>query len=220
MKYTISIAEKKEITKDVLEFSFKKPAGFKYKAGQYIGINLPVSDKRAENFKSFSLSSAPWEKHLVVTLRRGPSLFKQKIDSLKKGDTIDIEGPFGNFIIRPGDNDKRLVFLARGIGITPFISIFKNSIATKQYMTLFYETRSFGEPIYYYELLEMQKKNPYFHYLPFVPLPMQAKAFFSSPENLIFLCGSDKAVASYKALLQQAEINKKQIRVEAFEGYM
>lgn len=50
--------------------------------------------------------------------------FTKKMKSLEKGDTLYIDGPYGVFT-QEGHNNKPKVFIAGGIGITPFVEAIK-----------------------------------------------------------------------------------------------
>lgn len=218
----LTLIGKRTVAQDTIEFEFEKPKGFKYKAGQYIGIDLPIGKTKVENIKSFSLSSAPYEPTLTVTMRINPNPYKQYMAKLEKGDKINIQGPFGNFTIRKGDEKKSIFFFAQGIGITPFYSVIKQNIhdKAKQPLMLFYENKTFESTAYSEELAELRRQDKLFAYVPFIPLPMQMEVIDIHPsEKLYFLCGSENAVLKYKQLLDKANIDRKQIRVEEFPGY-
>ena len=68
-------------------------------------------------------------------------VFDTIVKGLKKGDEVKMEGPFGNFII--GDN-KEPVFIAGGVGITPFMSMLKDNSENKikRKITLIYASKT------------------------------------------------------------------------------
>lgn len=221
-EYTVTIIDKQTIAQDTIELWFTMPEGFVYKAGQYIGIDMPVGKTKSENLKSFSLSTPPYRKLLATTMRLTGSPYKKLIEKLKNGDKIKIQGPYGNFIIRDGDEDAKIRFFAQGIGITPFISIIRENTwyKKKQYMMLFYQNHSFETTAYLEELTLTQQQNSYFNFAPFIPLPAQVELMEKiAGKGLYFLCGSEFAVTAYKEILRLANVDKKQIRVEEFPGY-
>jgi len=72
--------------------------------------------------RHFTISSSPTEGNLLrlTTRIRETSGYKKTLDSLKIGEIIEGEGPSGTFIFDEAEIDKNHMFLAGGIGITPF----------------------------------------------------------------------------------------------------
>lgn len=110
----------------IQSFLFRKPAHFRYTAGQFIELYLPhdIADDRGQK-RWFTLSSSPTEDHLMITTRGyggDSSSFKQQLFALKPGDSVEMSDPMGDFVL-PKDTHIPLVFVAGGIGVTPFRSI-------------------------------------------------------------------------------------------------
>jgi len=106
---------------DVVSFWFKPQAGFSYQAGDYTELSLGlagIADRRW-----LSLASAPFESKLQFTVKIGnpASPFKQALQNLKKGQIVYLSPPMGNF--NAPDRPDKLLFLAGGVGITPFRSL-------------------------------------------------------------------------------------------------
>jgi len=93
---------------------------FAFLPGQWIWVKL------SENLKHhFTISSSPTEKKLQFTTKfREESDYKKFLWIMKVGDSIDIAGPHGEFILTDADTKPRLL-LAGGMGITPFRSMLK-----------------------------------------------------------------------------------------------
>ncbi len=113
------------VARDTVAFSFKKPNSYQYIPGQFIELYLPHKnyDDRGEK-RWFTLSSSPNEKYLTITTKNSnkPSSFKKLLFNLKIDDTIHISEPMGDFVL-PRNSDKPLLFVAGGIGVTPFRSM-------------------------------------------------------------------------------------------------
>lgn len=111
---------------DVASFLFEPPAGFAWRPGQYLHWLLPhpeADDRGADRY--FTVSSAPHERHVALTTRfageRG-STFKHALRELKPGDEVEIDGEAsGKFVLEELEGPH--VFVAGGIGITPFRAI-------------------------------------------------------------------------------------------------
>jgi len=105
---------------EIVSFRFKPEKPLVWQAGQYLQYTLHVSGEPIEHF--FTIASAPYEKEMMITTRvHAESPFKQTLNMMEPGDTIDAIGLDGDFVWR--DSDRPLIFIAGGIGITPFHSM-------------------------------------------------------------------------------------------------
>lgn len=101
--------------------------------GQYIYITLSklnYPDERGST-RHFTISASPTEgKQVRVTMRmRQTSGYKKSLDELPIGSIVEGKGPQGTFTF--SEETKNNVFLAGGIGITPFRSMIKYNIDKK-----------------------------------------------------------------------------------------
>lgn len=108
-------------TGDVFTVAVKPPEGFCFKAGQFCFLRIDKGRLYARH--PFTISSAPHEEMLRFTIK-DTGAFTKEAGKLKKGDAISVEGPYGRFYLR--DNKKDLIFIAGGVGITPFLSLLKD----------------------------------------------------------------------------------------------
>jgi ferredoxin-NADP reductase len=91
---------------------------FRYLCNQAVRVALPGVEDPWGAARTFSMSSSPSEEGLIsVTCRISDTPFKQALARLRPGDTADVFGPLGLFLFDP---TRPSVFLAGGIGITPF----------------------------------------------------------------------------------------------------
>lgn len=96
-----------------------------WQAGQYAIYKIPHNnpDNRGET-RIFTISSAPFQKKVMLTTNYSyeeSSSFKKALFAKKIGDEVEILKIDGKFTVN--NNAKKLVFIAGGIGITPFHSI-------------------------------------------------------------------------------------------------
>src|SRR3989344_5536719 len=116
----LKILEVKEIVDFTKSFVLEKPENFDYLPGQHIFVEIAP-----ENGKPFSLVSSPTQDFLeFATIIRKDSPFKQELNSLQLGDELIVSGPYGKKFYYE-DEEKDIVFIAGGIGITPFIGILR-----------------------------------------------------------------------------------------------
>lgn len=124
----IKLIDKKWVAENTLEFTFRKPSGFDYKAGQYAILELinPKYNELEIPHRALSFVSHPNEDNLRFSMRLSDSSYKRSLNEVKIGEHCKIYGPIGNFttdqIVTPKQD---IVFIVSGIGITPIIPLMK-----------------------------------------------------------------------------------------------
>jgi ferredoxin-NADP reductase len=134
--------------------------GFRYLSNQAIRLALPGVDDPWGAVRSLSLSSSPSEAgRLSVTCKISDTPFKQALARLRPGDTAEVYGPLGLFLL---DRDRPSVFLAGGIGITPFRGMMRYSADTGdlQERRLLYSARVPEELVFRNELDMISEVSP------------------------------------------------------------
>uniref|UniRef100_UPI0034A003B8 FAD-dependent oxidoreductase n=1 Tax=Saccharibacillus sp. CPCC 101409 TaxID=3058041 RepID=UPI0034A003B8 len=204
-------------------FVFDKDKDLSWKAGQY-GLFSIKHKKIKKGTKPFSLSSAPAEDAVRITTKIAgePSEFKQALLEMERGTKIGMSGPLGPFYLK--DRGPAL-FVAGGMGITPFRSIIKQLHLTGtgagMSVRLLYLD---GEKSYIYrsELGEKAGDSPisvsylasrdelYGEIDEYAALHEDGKYFVAGPRSLV------DAVSVY---LQTKKVPKRNIAKDAFFGY-
>ncbi|HEX8931698.1 MAG TPA: RnfABCDGE type electron transport complex subunit D [Patescibacteria group bacterium] len=151
-KLVAAVHEKVQTTPGMVDFIFLPEKKIKFLPGQYMEWTLPHknTDERG-NRRYFTIASSPTEDTLRLGVKFYPnsSSFKKSLLTMGKNDLI-VGGQISGDFVLPKDETKRLVFIAGGIGITPFRSIVKYLLDTKQKrpITLFYVNKTEDEIIY------------------------------------------------------------------------
>lgn len=122
------IKEKTEVAEGTLKVVFEVLEEFpKFKAGQYFFVALPklsYPDERGPR-RQFSIVNSPNEKGVLsLTTRLSDSGFKKTLKELPVGSEVEV-GPIAGIFTLPEQFTQPLVFIAGGIGITPFMSMLK-----------------------------------------------------------------------------------------------
>ncbi|MDB5164100.1 MAG: hypothetical protein JWS12_718 [Candidatus Saccharibacteria bacterium] len=116
------------IGKNIHRFWFRPPPTIDYIAGQFIELHLPHPNPDERGIKHwFTLSSSPTEELLFITTKFTPeksSTFKLTLKDLRPGTKVTMVEPEGDFVL-PNDANQALIFVAGGIGITPYRSMIK-----------------------------------------------------------------------------------------------
>ncbi len=133
---------------------------FSFQPGQYAAISYS-RNHRPSVARCFSIVSSPTDQHILQFSMRTRGKYTSALAKLKQGDEVRVRGPFGGFIF-DSDRDKNAVFIAGGIGITPFMSMmqFATQLRIASNITLLYGVANQDDIPFYDELTAMQKANP------------------------------------------------------------
>ena len=125
---------------DVVTLKFSSSEAPPFTPGQFVNIYF-LDDRCGGQGKPYSISSVPSDDFLNVTVKKVGG-FSGALHDLKIGERVKISSPQGYFY--PEDEMKDVVFLAGGIGITPFYSIIKNNFdnKTNKNIFLFYSNKT------------------------------------------------------------------------------
>ena len=121
MEHKVKIADKKQLTHDVIQFTLEKPEGFSYTAGQAIEATLD-DPKFKGDWAPFTLTSLNRDSFLQFTIKiyADHNGMTRALSELNIGGSFIITDPWDSFINRgPG------VFIAGGTGVTPFIALLR-----------------------------------------------------------------------------------------------
>jgi len=151
--YDVKLLARHEIADGTMEFHFTRPDGFDFKAGQAIELVLP----EPAGGHAFSLVNSPAEGELVVATRMRDSAYKRALRALPIGASVKVDGPFGSLTLHRNPS-RAAVFIAGGIGITPFMSIVRNAVeeCLKHPMALVYSNRRARDAAYLDELRSIE----------------------------------------------------------------
>ena len=122
------LIEKRPEAKGTKSFFWEPNKRFEFMPGQFLYYTLPklgFPDARGAT-RHFTISASPTETppYRLTTRIREESGFKKSLDALSIGSVLETEGPDGTFILDASDKGPH-IFIAGGIGITPFRSMIK-----------------------------------------------------------------------------------------------
>jgi ferredoxin-NADP reductase len=204
-------------------FHFGKPAGFRFKPGQTIDLALPDVGKH-----TFSLVSAPEEERLTIATRlREGSAYKSALAALVPGAPVTLEGPYGSLTLH-GDATRPAVFIAGGIGITPFMSMLRHAAreAPARPITLVWSNRRPEDAVFLDELRSLAGEMPAFRLLArmtatdgHIDEALLREALGAGAKPVCYLTGSPDFVAALRAALEKLGVADDDLRSEEFFGY-
>ncbi len=237
-KFTVRFLKKVQRTYDVHSFYFQRPDGYEFTAGQYNRWIIPIEnpDERG-NSRYFTISSAPYEKeHLMLTTKINISSFKRTLLTFQPGQEIEIFGPLGVFTL--SDPSLHHVFIAGGIGVTPYHSmIMESSMNTwTSPITLFSSFSTVEDIVFHEDFNQVEKSKSWFKYYPTVTKPEESKQPWSGltgridknviekyvadiPNCIFYFCGPPAMVDALQKITEELHIAEDRIKIEKFTGY-
>lgn len=152
VRMVLQLREKIQIAPDIYDFVFTSNRRLRYAPGQYMEWTLThkAADSRG-NRRYFTLASAPSEDSLRMGIKfyPQPSTFKKALLAMNTGDEIIASQVAGDFTL-PVDCARKCVFIAGGVGITPFRSMIQYLVDEQQprSITMFYANRTAADVVY------------------------------------------------------------------------
>ncbi len=128
------------------------------RAGQFMFVRFP-NEKNLNESHPFTISSAPHEDVLRATIKASGDFTRALFNELKSGAEAIVEGAYGMFNYKTGG--QRQIWIAGGIGVTPFLSFVRDMDGNLDHDVDFYFTvRHPEEAIFSDEIEAAAKKNP------------------------------------------------------------
>lgn len=237
--YKLIFLKKEKLSRDTYSFYFTKIKGFEFLPGQYLKMMIEgrFADDRG-NSRYFTVASSPTEENYIfITTRIIKSAFKKNLFSLEKGFKVNVDGPFGNFIFDEKVK-KPLVFLAGGIGITPFRSIIRYIFDKKINIpiNLFSSFSKKEDIIFGEDFTNAQKNLPAFKYIVTITKTEESKDMWNGETGridriliekyvknihgrLYYIVGPTIMVSAIADILRNMGILSDNIKTEDFPGY-
>ncbi len=237
-KFVLTLKDKVQIAPDMYDFVFAGSGKMKFGPGQYMEWTLghDKPDSRG-NRRYFTLASSPTETdvRLGVKFYDRSSSFKRALLNMSEGESL-IAGQLAGDFTLPRDKTKKLVFIAGGIGITPFRSMIKYLLDKKEprQITLIFSNRN-AEDIVYNDVFNRAEKE--FGLKAIYTLTETAPARWSGEkgrvnasliartvpawrESVFYVSGTHAMVAAVEDTLKNMGVPKKQIKTDFFPGFV
>lgn len=193
----------------------------KFKPGQFVFVSFTSQGVSRESHP-FSIVSAPDDSNLELVIKSLGD-FTSQLKNLKVGDTLSVEGPFGKFSYRNILNFNQ-IWIAGGVGITPFLSMVRSLKNDYHKIDLYYCTKDTAEAILSDELLKVASVNKNFRVFIWCSNQnghINAEIISKQSNGLagkdIFLCGPSAFISGLKNQFLKLNINKKNIHWEEFK---
>ncbi|MDO8753557.1 MAG: ferric reductase-like transmembrane domain-containing protein [Anaerolineales bacterium] len=199
----------------------KKDTIQKQRAGQFLFVRF--IDKGLDESHPFTISSAPHEDVLRLTVKACGDFTRDLFANLKAGTEAMLEGAYGMFDYKTGG--EKQIWVAGGIGVTPFLSFIRDMNGELNHDVDFYYTvRHREEAVFVDEIEETAIKNP----------RLQARLRFSSTDgsltvadiirnaggdirgHAVYMCGPLPMVQAFEKKFIEAGVAAGNIHFEEF----
>jgi ferredoxin-NADP reductase len=227
------------VAEGTMAFRLAKPAEFKFEAGQSVNVSLidpPETDGKG-NARTFSIVSAPHETELVVATRMRDTAFKRVLKGMPAGGRIQLRGPAGKFTL-DGADARPAVFIAGGIGITPFVSMLRHAAHSRlaRDLWLFYSNRRPEDAAFLDELSALTRRNPRYRFVGTMVEMAKSSRPWDGETGLLdramierhlknlsafvyYAAGPPGLVEAMQKMLTDAGVREDAIRTDEFFGY-
>jgi predicted ferric reductase len=130
----------------------------KHRAGQFLFVRFP-NDRTLNESHPFTISSAPHEDVLRLTIKASGDFTRALFSDLKAGTDATVEGAYGMFDYKT--SGPKQIWIAGGIGLTPFLSFIRDMDGKLNHeIDLYYTVRHKEEAVFLDEIEAASKKNP------------------------------------------------------------
>ena len=236
---TVKLTRTEEAAEGTTAFHFTRPPSFEFRAGQSIDVTLinPPETDAEGNTRAFTIASPPFVDHLTIATRMRDSAFKRVLRKAPQGLEVKIEGPGGSFTLHK-NAAKPGVFLAGGIGITPFLSIVRQAAKDRapQLLYLFYSNRRPEDAPFLDLLAGLRTENRNFHFIPTMTAMAKSSRQWTGETAIIdremllrhvqepigpiyYVAGPPAMVTAMRKMLVSVGVDEDDIRTEEFSGY-
>ncbi len=169
----VEVVSNEPVTRDMRHLVVKlvEPEEIKFFPGQYMDFMVPGTDES----RSFSMANTPNRDGLyefVIKIYSG-GLFSQYLaETVKVGDRLEVEAPFGTFTLRES-RASDLVFVGGGAGMAPVLGLLRSMAerGVQRKSTFYYGARTRWDLCFESEIEELGRKLPGFRYIPALSEP-------------------------------------------------
>jgi glycine betaine catabolism B len=231
MPLETTVVASRQLTPQTHAIMLRKPAGFSFLPTQF--TFLSVTTGAGVDVRPMSIATSPTRPNLEYAVRVSDSPFKRAFASLRPGDRVRVQGPFGRFLLK---GDRPAVLLAGGIGITPLkgMAEYAADSALPIQVRLVYSNRIEEEIAYRAELEDLERRNLGFRVIHTltgkapkgwkgsvgrIDKALLADAVEGLDRPVYYVCGKTPMVAEMLALLSESGVPESDVLVEVFRGY-
>jgi len=219
-------------TPDIRTFRLARPEGFAFTAGQFLPVRLKIDG--VDHVRCYSISSAPHTSgYLEISIKRQGLVSSALHATLRAGAALHARPPAGAFTY-PANDDRPLVLLAAGVGITPLASMLRHALhAEPQRPVVLVQSAHCAEGLAFAdEMRLLSRRHANFRWVPAVSRGDAGGEFYPGridralldvavPDlvhSVVCLCGPGAMIEDTREVLAASGVPRAQVRFELFEA--
>ncbi len=234
----LTLAESRPETTEVRRFRFTPNPAVAHRAGQYLMLRMEAPGDARGPSRTFTIASSPTEPGgFLIATRITASVFKQRLASLPVGTQLKARAPIGTFTL-PDVDGQTLVFLAGGIGATPFRAMARYAAdgGLRHEILLLHACRVPEEIVFRKDFEAIAARNLRFRVIVTITDPKESATVWSGPtgpidadflqrhvglldDAIVYAAGPPAIVDAMISAAASRGVPKERLRAERFTGY-
>jgi ferredoxin-NADP reductase len=219
-------------SRDIRTFRLKRPDGFEFKPGQFLTVRVRADGR--EHARCYSISSPPEVTgYLEISVKRQGTVSNTLHATLRPGALLSVKAPAGVFTY-PDHDDRPLVLIAGGVGITPLISMARHAVMAEpgRPVTLLYSARDAAGLAFHQEIAHAADRHPSFRVFyaltggtdrPGIHPRRIDEALLRGTvpdlaHSIVLMCGPQSMIDGMRVLLPRLGVPADCIRFEVFQA--
>jgi NAD(P)H-flavin reductase len=225
------LIESREIAPEIRHFLFEVPEveQLPYVPGQFVSFSSTFGEKKVT--RAYSTASPPSGNRFELCLNRvQDGFFSPHLFSMKPGDTVDMKGPLGHFVLKRPVSDS--IFVATGTGIAPFRGMLLDCLTREpeKHFTLVFGVRYEYNILYRDEFEQMDRDHANFTFIPTLSRPDPSwtgrtghvqnhvmQVLGERRDMDVYICGMKQMVDEMRARLKEAGLERQRIIFEKYD---
>lgn len=213
-------------------FRMARPDGFVFQAGQFLTVRVQVDGQ--PHVRCYSISSAPeCTGYLEISVKRQGLVSGTLHATVRPGSSLMVRPPAGKFVY-PGKDDRPIVLVAGGVGITPLISMLRHAVAADPLrpVTLLYSARGARELALWDELRWLEQRHSQTRIVATltesvsgwqgrvgrIDAALLAEYVENATHAVFMICGPAAMIGDVRHALEAMGVPAAQVRSEVFQA--
>ena len=224
--YSASLKEVEKLSDDVSYFTFNLDSSMSFEPGQFVMLAMEIDGEKVK--RAYSIVSSPEStKELgfcIKVLKDGK--LSAALNSIKKGDLVEIQGPYGKFSLSEPKLDQ--LFIAAGTGVAPLLPMLKSYLENESgNVSLLFGFRHENDFLFREELEALLSKYSNFTLIPVMSRPSEswtglkghvtvyvADNVHDSSRTIAYICGRNEMVLDVRKALIEAGLSPERIKID------
>jgi len=213
-------------------FRMSRPESFAFQAGQFLTVRVQVDGQ--PHVRCYSISSAPEATgYIEMSVKRQGLVSGMLHATVRPGSQLMVKPPAGRFVY-PANDDRPVVLVAGGAGITPLASMLRHAVVADpgRPITLLYSARGVDELAFWDELVWLARRHPHVRLVGTSTEPspgwhdrvgrideaLIATCVPDAAHSVFLMCGPVDMIRTLRDVLIARGVPESQVRSEAFQA--